>query len=366
MIISSYELAALLIDLVPPEYDEEYIFSGPVSLEQLAKYLHFEQLRSAFLRKLEKKPFRQFLVSRKRQELTDDDYRGHLRKYEVYIREKEIDFKGASKDDLPDIYKYNGLENKRAGIPMNAIHFAQFEVADALGIEKGQSLYRFANYKNIKNEVITDYYKKYDKVLLENMPLYSVSPDDLLPDQKIMYAVQAINFDLLENERAMEFIYRLAVSFAQQENQTYESLRSAYFPFVQLMVGTQTFPYRGQNLTISRHPVLFLDQYIAEIPQWDETQRAKERERFYHICALSVRGNVYLKKLYDGYLDLDEEQLADKICQAVKDYPIFDAYGISKRTTGFFRKWPGKTLTYYRKLAGEIYSPRKNTGASKE
>lgn len=289
-----------------------------------------------------------------------------MRKLNVYIDEKEKDFASADKSRLSDIHKYDGTKNKRKGFPMTPIEFAQFEMADALEIEKGQSLYRFGNYKNVKNEEIIDYYKKYDKALRSKMFLSSVSPDMLLSNQKSAYAIQAINFDILEHERIMEFMYCLAASFAQQENQTFEQTHHVYFPFVQTMVGTVNVPYGRQTLTLSRTPVLFLERYVEKIPKWDEQERSAEMSRFLELRKAFCLGFNFLRKNLYNSLDLNEEQLIDELCEAIKEYPIFDAYGISKRPADFNRGWPGKTLTYYRKLAAEMYMPRKEKGPSKE
>ena len=191
-------------------YEEvEYIFSGLIDFEEFMGYLHFELLRSNLSGKMKKKPFHEYLVKGNGAELENDSYRTCLRKLNVYIDEKEKDFASADKSRLSDIHKYDGTKNKRKGFPMTPIEFAQFEMADALEIEKGQSLYRFGNYKNVKNEEIIDYYKKYDKALRSKMFLSSVSPDMLLSNQKSAYAIQAINFDILEHERIMEFIARI-------------------------------------------------------------------------------------------------------------------------------------------------------------
>lgn len=358
--------ATLVIYKLPYEGDLEELFSGIIDLEKFADYLHFELLRSTLLRKMETKPFRQFLVDDNKSDLNDDSYRVALRKLEVLIKEKGIDFCDVDETLLMGICTYDGQKEKRYGFPMNAVQFAQWKMANALGIEKGQSLYRFTNYKNVNNKTIIDYYKRYDNALLSNMPLYSASPEHFTQEQKIAYAVQAINFDLLENERAMEFIYCLAVSFAQLDAQAYDSLYSIYSPFVQFMLGCQRFPYGDNEMGISRHPSLFLEHYIAEIPKWNDVQRAEELIRFKELCVAFLYMMNCLKDIYDQEFKQSNEQLIEEMCRTLAEYPIFNSYGISQRKSDFTREWPGKSLSYYRKLVGELYMPRKNTGTSEE
>mgnify|MGYP004563021855 FL=1 len=189
-----------------------------------------------------------------------------------------------------------------------------------------------------------------------------------LSDDKSLWAAKAISLDTLEHDRGEEFLYRLAVVFSEQKNRTYEELYQIYYPFIQLLIGSAPIPVstpwgQEREIIVSRHPILFLDRYLTAIPGWDKMQRDEE---IHKLMVMGCISTMILSRYGKEDLDQSEDELIDELYQTVKtEYPIFDAYGISQRTSGFTREWKGKTLTYYRKLTGEIYIPRRGKRTSK-
>lgn len=347
------------------ETDSSISLPSIISLEEFSAYLHFELLRSAVFKKMSTKPFRSFLIEYGMllDEKDDSAYRSFCARLQMYRAEKAKDYKDADADRLPDFNKDDGLKSKRDGLSMNLAHFVQFQMLQDLNVEKGQSAYRFHDYKNYKNRDIVNYYAEYDRAIYKN-----IINNETFSDDKSLWAAKAINMDLLEHERGSEFLYRLADIFSEQSNKTYEELYQIYSPFIEPLIGIyniSVFNSQGQEkvLTVSRHPILFLDRYLTAIPGWDKMQRDEE------IHKLKVMGCISTMILsWCGKEDLDqsEDELIGELYQTIKtEYPIFDAYGISQRASSFTREWRGKTLTYYRKLAGEIFMPRRDKRTSK-
>ena len=353
-----------LID-ISRKTDSSISLPSIISLEEFSAYLHFELLRSAVFKKMSTKPFRSFLIEygMLSDEKDDSAYRSFCARLLTFRVEKTKDYKDAVADRLPDFNKDDGLKSKRDGLSMNLAHFAQFQILQDMNVEKGQSAYRFHDYKNYKNRDIVDYYAEYDRDLYKN-----IINNETFSDDKSLWAAKAISLDMLEHERGSEFLYRLAAVFSEQSNKTYEELYQIYSPFIELLIGNDniSFPIsQGQKrvITVSRHPILFLDRYLTAIPGWDKMQRDKE------INKLEVMGCISTMILgWCGKEDLDqsEDELIGELYQTIKtEYPIFNAYGISQRTSSFIREWRGKTLTYYRKLVGEIFMPRRDKRTSK-
>ena len=336
-----------------------------ISLEEFSAFLHFELLRSAVFKRMSTKPFRGFLIEHGMLTDEDDDsaYRSFCAKLQVYRAEKAKDYKEAAKDRLPAFNKVDGLDSKRGGLPMNLLHFVQHQMLLDLNVEKGQSPYRFHNYKNYKNSDIVDYYANYDKALYKN-----IIQNEPFSDDKSLYVAKAISLDNLESDRGTELLYQLSVAFSKQKNLTFEELLQIYYPFAGWMVGKCAIPILTpvgkRSFTVSRHPILFFERYIATIPGWDKTQRDEESN---NLLVMSFISANILRTFGRENLDQSEDELIDELYQTIKmEYPIFDSYGISKRKSDFTREWPGKSLSYYRKLVGELYMPRKNTGTSEE
>lgn len=336
-----------------------------ISLEEFSAYLHFELLRSAVFRKMSTKPFRSFLIKYGMLSDENDDsaYRYFCARLQMFRAEKAKDYKDAVADRLPAFNKDDGLKSKRDGLSMNLAHFVQFQMLQDLNVEKGQSAYNFHDYKNYKNSDIVDYYAEYDRALYKN-----IVNNEALSDDKGLWAAKAISLDTLEHDRGEEFLYRLAVVFSEQKNRTYEELYQIYYPFIQLLIGCASIPVstpqvQEGKIIVSRHPILFLDRYLTAIPGWDKMQRDEE---IHKLMVMGCISTMILSRYGKEDLDQSEDELIDELYQTAKtEYPIFDAYGISQRTSSFTREWKGKTLTYYRKLTGEIYIPRRDKRTSK-
>lgn len=272
-----------------------------ISLEEFSAFLHFELLRSAVFKKMSTKPFRGFLIEHGMLTDEDDDsaYRSFCAKLQVYRAEKAKDYKGAAKDRLPAFNKVDGLDSKRGGLPMNLLHFVQHQMLLDWNVEKGQSPYRFHNYKNYKNSDIVDYYANYDKALYKN-----IIQNETFSDDKSLYVAKAISLDNLENDSGIELLYQLSVSFSKQKNLTFEELLQIYYPFAGWMAGKCAIPILTpvgeRSITVSRHPILFFERYIAAIPGWDKTQRDEESNNLlvmslisYNILKTFGRENLY-------------------------------------------------------------------------
>ena len=347
------------------ETDSRISLPSIISLEEFSAYLHFELLRSAVFKKMSTKPFRSFLIEYGMLQDENDDsaYRSFCARLQMLRAEKAKDYKDAVADRLPDFNKDDGLKSKRDGLSMNLAHFAQFQMLQDMNVEKGQSPYRFHDYKNYKNSDIVDYYAEYDRALYKN-----IINNETFSDDKSLHVAKAISLNDLELDRGSEFLYRLAAVFSEQSNKTYEELYQIYFPFIELLIGNDNISVlnsQGQKrvITVSRHPILFLDRYLTAIPGWDKMQRDKERNKLIEMDCIST---MILDAFDKQDLDKSEDALIDELYQTIKtEYPIFDAYGISQRTSSFTREWRGKTLTYYRKLAGEIFMPRRDKRTSK-
>lgn len=369
MVIPSLQKISKIVDRMiynSNEIGSNISLPSIISLEELSAYLHFELLRSAVFRKMSTKPFRSFLIKygMLSDESDDSAYRYFCARLQMFRAEKAKDYKDAVADRLPAFNKDDGLKSKRDGLSMNLVHFVQFQMLQDMNVEKGQSAYRFHDYKNYKNSDIIDYYTEYDMALYKN-----IINNETFSDDRSLLAANAISLDNLEQERGSEFLYRLAAAFSEQKNKTYEELYQMYFPFIELLIGNDNISVsnsQGQKrvITVSRHPILFLDRYLTAIPGWDKMQRDKERNK---LMAMDCISTMILDAFDKQDLDQSEDELIDELYQTIKtEYPIFAAYGISQRASGFTREWNGKTLTYYRKLTGEIYIPRRDKRTSKE